>query len=108
MCRILQCGLKGFVGNFNSTLDSEVGILGYLSFAHESDLKFALKEMFETVLFQSITNAQQPHANTIPYLLHLCSMSEILLQPIVNVFLELCKCFCNFYLSVLFLIVYMH
>lgn len=47
--------------------------------------------MFETVLFQPITNAQQPHANTIPYLLHLCSMSEILLQPIVNVFLELCK-----------------
>lgn len=45
--RILQCGLKGFVGNCNSTLDSEVGILGYLSFAHDSDLKFALREMLE-------------------------------------------------------------
>lgn len=45
--RILQCGLRGFVGNANSTLDSEVGILGYLSFAYESDLKFALKEMLQ-------------------------------------------------------------
>lgn len=78
------------MGNFNSTLDSEVGILGYLSFAHYSDLKFALKEMFETVLYQPITSNTH---NTIPYLLHLCSMSEILLQPIINVFLELCKIF---------------
>lgn len=45
--RILQCGLKGFLGNFNSTLDSEVGILAYLSFAHENDLKFALNEMLQ-------------------------------------------------------------
>lgn len=45
--RILQCGLKGFVGNYNSTLDSEVGILAYLSFAHEAELKFAFKEMLE-------------------------------------------------------------
>lgn len=45
--RILQCGLRGFVGNANSTLDSEVGILGYLSFAYETDLKFALKEMLQ-------------------------------------------------------------
>lgn len=48
--RILQCGLRGFVGNANSTLDSEVGILGYLSFAYESDLKFALKEMLQVSL----------------------------------------------------------
>lgn len=30
-------------------------------------------------------------SNTIPYLMHLSSMSEILLQPIVQVFLELCR-----------------
>lgn len=29
--------------------------------------------------------------NTIPYLMHLSSMSEILLQPIVQVFLDLCE-----------------
>lgn len=113
LLRILQCGLKGFVGNFNSTLDSEVGILGYLSFAHENDLKFALKEMLEvrilalhttnkgsdhhTFIFQAVfyqnSSSVQPHVNTLPYFMHLCSMSEILLQPIINVFLELCKYF---------------
>lgn len=35
----------------------------------------------------------QPVKNTIPYLLHLSGMSEILLQPIVTVFLDLCKIF---------------
>lgn len=50
--RILQCGLKGFVGNFNSTLDSEVGILGYLSFAHEVDLKYAFREILEVGVTQ--------------------------------------------------------
>ncbi|KAG4068286.1 hypothetical protein HA402_007806 [Bradysia odoriphaga] len=84
--KILQCGLRGFVGNANSTLDSEVGILGYLSFAYESDLKFALKEMLQVMKNFAST---QPQISTIPYLLHLCGMSEILLQPIINVFLDI-------------------
>ncbi|KAJ6637430.1 Integrator complex subunit 5 [Pseudolycoriella hygida] len=88
--KILQCGLRGFVGNANSTLDSEVGILGYLSFAYESDLKFALNEMLQAVLITNFASIQ-PQISTIPYLLHLSNMSDILLQLIINVFLDLCK-----------------
>lgn len=44
------------MGNYNSTLDSEVGILAYLSFAHESELKFALKEMLEVRLLVLFLN----------------------------------------------------
>lgn len=82
--KILQCGLKGFSGNYNSTLDSEVGILGYLSCSHEKELKYALKEMLEAI--KQPSNALANH--TIPYILHLAEMSEILLQSIVHVFLE--------------------
>lgn len=89
--KILQCGLKGFSGNANSTLDSEVGILGYLSHSHENDLKIALNEMLQPLFVKN--QPSQPVKNTIPYLLHLCGMSEILLQPIVTVFLDLCKFF---------------
>uniref|UniRef100_A0A336LS77 CSON002532 protein n=1 Tax=Culicoides sonorensis TaxID=179676 RepID=A0A336LS77_CULSO len=83
--KILQCGLKGFSGNYNSTLDSEVGILGYLSCSHEKELKYALTEMIEAV--KQPTNVLANH--TIPYILHLAEMSEILLQSIVDVFLEI-------------------
>lgn len=93
--RILQCGLKGFVGNSNSTLDSEVGILGYLSIAHVSDLRLALHDMLEDVLQPQQPLEATPHGatllNTIPYLMHLSSMSDILLQPIVQVFLDMCE-----------------
>lgn len=82
--KILQCGLKGFSGNYNSTLDSEVGILGYLSCSHEKELKFALKEMLEAV--KQPSNVLANH--TIPYILHLAEMSEVLLQSIVHVFLD--------------------
>jgi hypothetical protein len=87
LVRILQCGLKGFTGNFNSTLDSEVGILSYLSHSHEKDLNYALMEMMKSVLVAS-NNIQ---ISTVPYLLHLAEMSDVLLQPIMNIFLELCK-----------------
>lgn len=82
--RILQCGLKGFSGNFENTLDSEVGILSYLAHSHVDDLELALNELF------SVT----PQANIqqiIPYILHLADMSDVLAQPIVDVFLKICK-----------------
>uniref|UniRef100_A0A1B0CEH9 Putative integrator complex subunit 5-like protein n=1 Tax=Lutzomyia longipalpis TaxID=7200 RepID=A0A1B0CEH9_LUTLO len=89
--KILQCGLKAFSGNFNNTLDSEVGILGYLSMAHERDLNIALREMFEAVLYPKTQGSLTPNLHTIPYLIHLSRMSEILLQPIINVFLDTFK-----------------
>lgn len=43
--KVLNCGLKGFASNYQSSLDSEVGILAYLSFAHTAHLEKALNEM---------------------------------------------------------------
>ncbi|GAB0088755.1 Integrator complex subunit 5 [Sergentomyia squamirostris] len=87
--KVLQCGLKNFSTNFNNTLDSEVGILGYLAMGHEGDLIVALREMFESVLYSPATGAYSSNLNTIPYLIHLAKMSEILLQTVVNVFLDI-------------------
>jgi integrator complex subunit 5 len=85
--KILQCGLKSFTVNLNSSLESEVGILGYLSHSHDKDLKFALNEMMSVVLTKEFT--AETNFNTIPYLLHLADMSEILSQSIIRVFLDL-------------------
>lgn len=88
--RILQCGLKGFVGNSAITLDSEIGILGYLAYAHEKDLKQAIHEMFEAALKTSPKQKDVLlNPNTIPYLINLCRKSDILLQPITSLFLEI-------------------
>lgn len=42
---MLHCGLRAFTGNYQSGLDSEVGILAYLSFAQEIHLELAVKEL---------------------------------------------------------------
>lgn len=86
-CRILQCGLKAFLANYKSPLASEVSILGYLSFAHEADLKFALKDLLQSMMCGDASG----HVNTLPFLMRLSGLSEVLLQPIVGVFMELCK-----------------
>lgn len=83
--KILQCGLKGFSGNQNSTLDSEIGILGYLSCSHEKELKTALIEMIADV---KVGNDAKFKIYTFPYILHLAEMSEVLSQIIVDIFLE--------------------
>ncbi|CAD7083690.1 unnamed protein product [Hermetia illucens] len=83
--QILQCGLKRFSEDYRCRFDSEIGILDYLSFAHEKDLKHAIKELFDDGF-----NPKKPiHYDIIPYLMQLASVSEIILQPIVSVFLEL-------------------
>lgn len=82
-------GLKGFAGNTSTTVDSsDVGILGYLCFSHGNDLKFALREMMVIVLSDEVN--LKSNFNTIPYLLHLANMSEVLAQSVISVFLEMC------------------
>lgn len=87
--KLLQCGLSRFSANTNSTNDTEIKVLENLAFAHERDLKFAVKEMLQNVLKSG--KDQQGIVNSIPYLLHICRMSNNVLQSIVSVFLELCK-----------------
>uniref|UniRef100_A0A1B0DPW1 Integrator complex subunit 5 C-terminal domain-containing protein n=1 Tax=Phlebotomus papatasi TaxID=29031 RepID=A0A1B0DPW1_PHLPP len=57
--------------------------------AHERDLNIALREMFQAVLYPPTQGSLPPNLHTIPYLIHLSRMSDILLQPITNVFLDI-------------------
>lgn len=86
--KTLQYDLKAFSGNFNKTLDSEGKLLGYLSMGLERDLNVALWEMFEVVLYPE-KGKKSPNLHTIIYFIHLSRMSEILLQPNINVFLDI-------------------
>lgn len=44
---ILNCGLNTFVKNNGSSVDSEIGILSYLSFIQDAQLKIVLTDMIE-------------------------------------------------------------
>lgn len=81
--RILKFGLDGFAANSTNPQNSEIGILAELSVANESSLLQALKK----IILEHFDVRQSPH--TIPYLIHLCRISPVLLQPIVKVFLQL-------------------
>lgn len=44
---ILNCGLTTFVKNNGLSVDCEIGILSYLSFIQDAQLKTVLKDMIE-------------------------------------------------------------
>lgn len=104
-----------FAGKKSFGIDSEIGVLSYLSYVQERHIKVVLKEMLtvSAIFSQSISqfllndsNAfsistqtslyenpshKQPEVSTIPYFLHLCGKSEVILQQLVPVLLELRK-----------------
>lgn len=86
--RILKYGLKVFAGNKSFGIDSEIGVLSYLSYVQERHMKVVLKEMVQISLYENPAH-KQPEVSTIPYLLHLCGKSEVILQQLVPVLLEL-------------------
>lgn len=104
-----------FAGNKSFGIDSEIGVLSYLSYVQERHMKVVLKEMLtvsqiselisqfrnqwsewknkiilQTSLYEN-PNQKQPEVSTIPYMLHLCGKSEVILQQLVPVLLELRK-----------------
>lgn len=85
--QILRCGLRKFCEDSNSRFHSEVGILEYLSFAHENELKKAIFSMMEEGFLPNNSN----QLDIIPFLLEVCNYSEIILHYISSVFLDLCK-----------------
>lgn len=85
--QILQCSLKRFSDNYRCRLDSEIDILDYLSFAHELELKMAIKE----ILLLGLDPKKNLDTEIVPFLLVLANYSETLLQNLVAVFLEICK-----------------
>lgn len=83
--QILQCGLKRFSEDPRCRFDSEIGILDYLSFAHEKELLQALRSLLE----DGFIPKKAIHVHIIPFITQISHYSESLLQNMVTVFLEL-------------------
>ncbi|XP_055848550.1 integrator complex subunit 5 [Episyrphus balteatus] len=83
--QILQCGLKRFSEDNRCRFDSEIGILDYLSFAHENELLQALRGLLE----DGFVPKKAIHVHIIPFITQISHYSESLLQNVVKVFLEL-------------------
>lgn len=90
--RILACGLQDFIlygtesGNISPKLHSVVGILAHLSFSHATNIQKAVYDLFVTsctdMTAKNITTEQ--HTAVVPYLLQLASLSQDLLDIIVE------------------------
>lgn len=84
--RILACGLQDFIlygtesGNISPKLNSVVGILAHLSFSHATNIQKAVLDLFLT----SCTDMSEQHTAVVPYLLQLSSLSQDLLDIIVE------------------------
>uniref|UniRef100_A0A1A9Z490 Integrator complex subunit 5 C-terminal domain-containing protein n=1 Tax=Glossina pallidipes TaxID=7398 RepID=A0A1A9Z490_GLOPL len=83
--QILQCSLKRFADDFHCRFESEIGILEYLCFAHEQVLRVVVKELLQ--------EGFQPKKNLdtliIPFLFVFGNYSDVLLQNMVSVFLDM-------------------
>ncbi|XP_053946850.1 integrator complex subunit 5 [Anastrepha ludens] len=83
--QILQCSLKRFAEDYRCRFDSELGILDYLSFAHEQELKQALTDLLK----DGFNPKKSLDACIIPFLLVMATFADALLQNLVVVFLEM-------------------
>ncbi|XP_017488979.1 PREDICTED: integrator complex subunit 5 isoform X1 [Rhagoletis zephyria] len=83
--QILQCSLKRFAEDYRCRFDSELGILDYLSFAHEQELKQALTDLLK----DGFNPKKTLDACIIPFLLVMATFADALLQNLVVVFLEM-------------------
>ncbi|KAH9505342.1 Integrator complex subunit 5 [Bulinus truncatus] len=88
--RVLNCGLKDYCTNTADGSDKDsgsrmkvpkmasvVGILGHLAAKHSHDIRKALMSLFEASLHSDM---QSSRVTTLPFLLQLASMSDMLLQ----------------------------
>ncbi|BFZ06008.1 hypothetical protein BsWGS_09047 [Bradybaena similaris] len=93
--RVLNCGLKDFCSSgvegaekdISSSrmkipkMASVVGILGHLASKHSQDIRKALSSLFEASLQSETVNSS---VSTLPFLLQLASMSDMLLQILTS------------------------
>lgn len=84
--RILACGLQDFIlygtesGNISPKLHSVVGILAHLSFSHAANIQKAVLDLF----LASCSDKTDQHTAVVPYLLQLASLSQDLLDIIIE------------------------
>ncbi|XP_064477037.1 integrator complex subunit 5-like [Ornithodoros turicata] len=91
--RVLACGLKDFISHEDQLLmnaekkvpklASVVGILGHLAGQHAANIKKALVNLMQESF---VANPTREQLATVPFLLQLASMSELLLTAIVSEF----------------------
>ncbi|ALC45267.1 omd [Drosophila busckii] len=82
--QIIQCGMRRFVDNFRCHLDSEAGILDYMTSCHEPQLQAAFKE----ILKDGLAPKKPLDVAIVPFLLITTNYSDAILQSLVNVFVE--------------------
>ncbi len=91
--RVLSCGLQDFLlygaesggnggggGATSPKLHSVVGILTHLSFSHAVNIQRAVADLF----LYSVADVTDSHTAVVPYLLQLCSLSQDLLDIILE------------------------
>ncbi|XP_037828005.1 integrator complex subunit 5 [Lucilia sericata] len=83
--QILQCSLKRFADDYRCQFDSEIGILEYLCFAHEQVLRNSVRDLLQ----EGLQPKKNLDALIVPFLLEFGNYSDIILQNMVSVFLDL-------------------
>ncbi|KAH8335673.1 hypothetical protein KR074_008818 [Drosophila pseudoananassae] len=83
--QILQCGIKRFVDDYRCHLDSEAGILDYMTSCHEQHLRAAFREM----LREGFAPKKPLDVAVVPFLLITTNYSDAILQSLVNVLVEI-------------------
>ncbi|EDV49193.1 integrator complex subunit 5 [Drosophila erecta] len=82
--QILQCGIKRFVDDYRCHLDSEAGILDYMTSCHEQHLRAAFREMLK----EGFAPKKPLDVAVVPFLLITTNYSDTILQSLVNVLVE--------------------
>ncbi|EDW16726.1 integrator complex subunit 5 [Drosophila mojavensis] len=82
--QILQCGIKRFVEDYRCHLDSEAGILDYMTSCHEQQLRAAFCEMLK----DGLEPKKSLDVAIVPFLLITTNYSDAILQSLVNVFID--------------------
>ncbi|EDW24137.1 GL23969 [Drosophila persimilis] len=83
--QILQCGIKRFVEDYRCHLDSEAGILDYMTSCHEQQLRAAFREMLK----EGFAPMKPLDIAVVPFLLITTNYSDAILQSLVNVLVEI-------------------
>lgn len=87
IARLLQCCLKRYADDFHCRLETEIEILEYLCLAHEQYLRLVLKDL----MLDAFQPKKSLDALIVPFILLIVNISDVFLQNMAHVIVELCK-----------------
>lgn len=105
--RLLQYCLKRYADDFHCRLETEIDILEYLSIAHEQ----YLRQVFKDLMLDAFQPKKNLDALIVPFILVIVNISDVILQNMAFVFVEICKllfvlfflCICRYIYLIIFL-----